>query len=74
MPLTLLLLGLAEIQKLLVPHYLHLVGGTFVLGRILHASHFVCKTPKLLRIVGMVLTLASLIAVSVVLLKPSITV
>lgn len=69
----LLLLGLAEIQKLLVPQYLHLLGGTFVLGRILHASHFVCKTPKLFRIIGMVLTLATLIVVSVVLLKPSIS-
>eukprot|EP00210_Caulerpa_lentillifera_P001202 g1158.t1 len=70
-PITLLLLALAEIQKLLSPQYLHILAASLFVGRLLHASCFVFKAPRLLRIIGTASTLTNLIVLGVVLVKAS---
>lgn len=50
------------------PTEIHVAGGAFLLGRLLHAPGMAMKAPNLPRAVGMVLTWLSLVGAAVVIL------
>lgn len=72
-PLFLILLGLTE--GLGAPSYaLHLLGGIFTLGRIVHGVHFMKARPGItLRFVGMILTIIAMTMAALGLIAHAVT-
>lgn len=60
-PLTLLLMGLAELNGS-APVYIHLLGSVLLAGRLLHGWCFVFTAKNLpVRVIGMVLTFTAMV-------------